>query len=72
MGLTGEHVEQLRAALLAAATQRDAALGRQDDYGVRYVVDFPMAGPGGAGIVRSHWMVRRGEHFPRLTSCHVR
>jgi len=50
----------------------DATIGRQDDYGVRYMLDFTIAGPGGEGIIRSHWIVRRGEDFPRLTSCHVR
>lgn len=71
LGLTVEHAAQLRSALLAAATGMDATLGRQDDYGARYVLDFRMVGPGGAAIIRSHWMVRRGEDFPRLTSRHV-
>ena len=72
LGFTNADAEQLRSALLAAATHMDATLGRQDDYGARYVLDFTMVGPGGAGIIRSHWIVRRGEDFPRLTSCHVR
>ncbi len=50
----------------------DAKVGRQDDYGARYVLDFTMVGPEGAGVIRSHWIARRGEDVPRLTSCHVR
>jgi len=43
-----------------------------DAYGAPYVLDFTIVGPGGEGIIRSHWIVRRDEDFPRLTSCHVR
>lgn len=72
LGLTNADAGQLRSALLAAAAHMDATPGRQDDYGARYVLDFTMVGPGGEGIIRSHWIVRRDEDFPRLTSCHVR
>jgi hypothetical protein len=43
----------------------------QDEVGQRYVVDFNVKGPGGEGGVRSTWIIRVGEDFPRLTSCYV-
>lgn len=72
LGVSAAETELLRAALLAAAREMDASLTREDDHGVRYVVDFTMVGPAGTGKIRSHWIVRRDEDFPRLTSCHVR
>ena len=38
---------------------------------VRYVLDFSMSGPAGEAQIRSTWIVRTGEDFPRLTSCYV-
>jgi hypothetical protein len=39
--------------------------------GQRYVLDFPMNGPGGRAMVRSMWIVLSHENFARLTSCYV-
>lgn len=71
LGLTAGDSDTLRAAQLAAAEQCEAALGEQDPYGQRYILDFAMAGPAGQGIVRSCWIVRTGEDFARLTTCYV-
>jgi hypothetical protein len=43
-----------------------------DQFGDRYVLEFELEGPQGKGIVRSTWIVRRGERVPRLTSCFVK
>jgi hypothetical protein len=37
-------------------------------YGKRYVLDIEMKTDAGAATVRSGWIVRRGEDFPRFTS----
>ena len=71
LGLTAADANPLRAALLKAAAERDATPAGSDDYGQRYVVDFPMPGPAGLRTVRGNWIVREGEDFPRLTSCYV-
>jgi len=71
LGLTVQHAEQLRGALLAAALTEEATLAEWDSYGQRYVLDFVMSAPAGQARVRSSWIVRRGEDFPRLTSCYV-
>jgi Domain of unknown function (DUF6883) len=73
LGLGTADAERLRALLLAAArTATNAVQGREDAYGTRYVLDFPLTGTHGGGTVRSHWIVRRGEECPRLITCHVR
>jgi hypothetical protein len=72
LGFTAEHVDQLRAALLAAAAAGDAQPARSDHFGDRYVIEFEIRGPRASGVVRSTWIVRRGETAPRLTSCFVK
>ncbi|MGH8551235.1 MAG: DUF6883 domain-containing protein [Methylococcales bacterium] len=42
-----------------------------DAYGQRYVVDFEMLRGGRKATVRSSWIIRTQENFPRLTSCFV-
>jgi hypothetical protein len=71
LGMTQEHAKDLRDALLTAAINNDAAPEEHDKYGRRYVVDFRVTGPSGQAMVRSSWIIRREEDFPRLTSCYV-
>jgi hypothetical protein len=61
----------LTEALLAAARNAQAVRGRPSPYGQRYTIDFDLAGPARAVRVRSTWIVRTGEDFPRLTTCFV-
>jgi hypothetical protein len=63
--------EELRTALLRAASNAEAQLGVANPYGQRYIVDFDLAGPGRTVRIRSSWIVRIGEDLPRLTSCYV-
>lgn len=71
LGLTAIRADDLRTALLAAAQSSDATPGERDEFGERYVLDFSMTGPAGQAQVRSAWIVRAGEAFPRLASCYV-
>jgi hypothetical protein len=72
LGFTAENADELRTALLRAAATADAQPAESDQFGKRYVVEFEIKGPRGVGIVRSTWIVRRGENAPRLTSCFVK
>jgi hypothetical protein len=49
----------------------EAITGERDEYGQRYILDFSMRWQGREAIVRSAWIIRRGEDVPRLTSCYV-
>ena len=71
LGLTARHADDLRVALLDAARDGEAMPGEQDEYGRRFTVDFEMAHRGWRTTVRSAWIVRTGENYPRLTSCYV-
>ena len=72
LGLTAENVAELQSILLQAIQVYDAILGSQDQYGQRYVVDFPLTRNENTATIRSTWIIRSTETFPRLTSCYIR
>ena len=71
LGLTADDAEELRAALLSAAFSAEAITGEDDQYRERYMLDFELETEAGAATVRSAWIIRSEEGFPRLTSCWV-
>lgn len=71
LGITTEDSEELRRTLLTAAGSEEATPTEEDEYGQRYVLDFEMSTEAGSATVRSGWIVRTGENFPRFTSCWV-
>ena len=71
LGLTADDAERLREALLSAARSKDDELTKRDEYGQRYVLDFEMETEAANATIRSGWIVRREEDFPRFTSCWV-
>ena len=71
LGITAEDSEELRQALLSAASSEEATSAEEDEYGQRYVLDFEMSTEAGSAVVRSGWIVRSSEDFPRFTSCWV-
>jgi hypothetical protein len=71
LGITQADTEFLNQQLLEAALNRDAKAGQADTYGRRYIVDFECMHAGRRATIRSGWIVRRGESFPRLTTCYV-
>ena len=58
-------------ALVGAVKNSDAQIGAKDEFGTHYGVDFLMQGPKGSAIVRSVWIIRTEDNFPRLVSCYV-
>jgi hypothetical protein len=71
LGITQDNLEVLRTALYDAATESEHAIEGDNGFGEVYVLDFPLAATAGSAIVRSVWIVRHGEDFPRLTTCYV-
>lgn len=71
LGLTAEHAPLLRDALLAAARDQEVHSEGPHEFGRRFVIDFEMTGVSGRAIVRSAWIIRMDEDFPRLTTCHI-
>lgn len=71
LGLTVENAEVIRNRLLEIVQTYDAVKGEATPYGERYVIDFEMTTAIGSAVVRSAWIVRNDEDFPRLTSLYV-
>jgi hypothetical protein len=71
LGLTQADAEFLRRRLLDVAREEEAVKGSTDEYGERYTIDFELVSGVRRARVRSAWIVRRSEAFPRLTTCYV-
>ena len=71
LGITANEAEELREAILSAITTEEAIPTERDEYGQRYVVDFSMKRQVKEAVVRSSWIVRRGEDHPSVASCYV-
>jgi hypothetical protein len=65
----------LREMVMEAILIEEARAQQPTSYGQRFVVDFHVTGfdkfVTTPVTVRSAWMIRNGEDFPRLTSCFI-
>lgn len=71
LGIGSEEVEELQLALLHAIQVHEAIPTKRNKYGQKYVVDFTLERLNKQAMVRSAWIVRGTEDFPRLVSCYV-
>lgn len=71
-GITASDADFLRQILLTAAQQGDAALGRADIYGQRFVIEWEITGVGGPVKLVTAWIVRHDDDFPRFVSANVK
>lgn len=71
LGLTADDAEELQAILLQAATEFEATPTTQDQYGQRFLVEFPLTRNDNTANIRSAWIIRPNETFPCLVSCYI-
>lgn len=71
LGLSTHQADQLVQALQNVAAAGDADLGKQDEYGQRYVIVFEFTGTSGNAKIRSAWIIRANETVPRLVTCYI-
>jgi hypothetical protein len=71
LGISRKNEEVLRRALLLAAAAEEATFLGEDQFGRRFAVEFDLRGPSGFGRVRSYWIIRRDEEYPRLITCYT-
>jgi hypothetical protein len=71
LDLTDDDAEELQNTLLEIVQTHNAIEGKQDQYGKRYIIDFTMSRAARQATIRSSWIIRSNEDFPRLTSCYV-
>jgi hypothetical protein len=69
LGITAQDAAVLHEILIHVAAHASASAGRLDEFGQRYIIDFMLHTEVGAASIRSAWILRPTEDFPRLTTC---
>jgi hypothetical protein len=70
LGMTADDAEELRQILCEVVQTKDARLGRQDEFGQRYTLDFAIAWQNKEATLRSGWIIEPGSDIPKLTTCY--
>jgi hypothetical protein len=68
LGMRAENAPELRHILLEAVKTYPAKLGRFDDFGQRYTLDFTLSWQNKSAVIRSGWIIEINSLIPRLTS----
>ena len=71
LGMGIDDADELRTALMQAIQITDVVLDKPSPYGQKYKVDFIIVRKEKQAMVRSVWLVRDDEDFPRLVTCFV-
>ena len=70
LGMTAENAEELRQILLEIVRTHEAQLGRRDDFGQRYILDFTLEWQDRRARIRSGWIIEHDSNMPKLTTCY--
>ncbi|MBD1935877.1 DUF6883 domain-containing protein [Microcoleus sp. FACHB-68] len=68
--MTADCAEELRQILLTVVKTHEARLGRQDEFGQRYILDFTLEWQNRSATLRSGWIIEYGSEIPKLTTCY--
>jgi hypothetical protein len=71
LGFSLEHFQELKEGILNEILESEATQTEINQYGVLYVIDVNIKNPPKEAMVKTSWIVRKDEDFPRLTSCYV-
>lgn len=71
LGVGLAEATELRLSLQQAIVNQAAVPIERNAYGQKYCVDFEMTRLAKRATIRSIWIVRNAEDFPRLVTCHV-
>lgn len=71
LGITVDNSHELRDMIFACLPNAEAMIGETDFYGERYTIDCRIKTETGEATVRTGWIIRQKESFPRLTTCFV-
>ena len=70
LGMTADNAEELRQILFEVVRVYEAQLGRQDIFGQRYTLDFPIEWQNRRATLRSGWIIEHDSDIPKLTTCY--
>jgi hypothetical protein len=71
LGFTTENIVELEIRIREALETEPCTAGAHDRFGRRYAVDFRWEREGKIAAIRTTWIIRADEEFPRLISCYV-
>jgi hypothetical protein len=71
LGIGSAEAAELRNALREVLQNQEALATKKNAHGQKYQIDFKMTRIDKSAVVRSIWIVRNGESFPRLVTCYV-
>jgi hypothetical protein len=71
LGLLYSDAEWLQVRLLQAVQGRGAIETESDAFGIRYIIDFDCSKNDKTVRIRSAWIIRSAESFPRFLTCYV-
>ena len=71
LGLSVVHAEWLQQKLLEGIQHHPAEKQEVDSFGSRWRFDLPLTRQGKSVVVRTGWIIKSGEQFPRLITCWV-
>jgi len=71
LGLTDQDAGLLRSLIVEQLPENGAILGKVDQYGKRYVVDMKICNLDKVTVIRTGWIIKNREDFPRLITCYV-
>jgi hypothetical protein len=72
LGIDRTNAEKLFKLLNESLNSEDATFLREDEFGRHFSIEHEVEGLKGKEILRSLWVIRRGEEFPRFVSCFVK
>lgn len=70
LGITTDDAEELRQIILKVVKTHQVRLGRRDEFGQRYTLDFTLEWQDRSATIRSGWIIEEGSDVPRLTTCY--
>lgn len=70
LGITLVNYNELKEKILINVKKYPAQKGRHDKYGTRYIVDFPWDDKEDI-LIRTAWIIREDEDFPRFITVFI-
>jgi hypothetical protein len=71
LGIGLDEAQELRAELRHVLCTQEATLLNRNPYGQKYQIDFEMTRGDRQALIKSIWIVRDNEDFPRLITCYI-
>lgn len=71
LGMTEQDAQYLLRAIKSATLNHTATQTDSDMYGIRYNLDFELTFNARSAMIRTCWIIRKNEDFPRLTTCYL-